>query len=268
METPLAGAANPYTKAGVGSIRTGRGGVWEYSPLFRPSVVTAQGNIVLTGRRTRDYVAAEALTHAAHQPTVTVWHHVYNFNPANDTCTMQLVPYRLHQETVPHAGGCIQYSDAHGVPYRAGPRDPEAPQKDPEDFCALEPPEVPLHSGKEMEGFALATGRAVCPALRMLYGGERTVSPKGRALLAAEEDLCLDAVLPLTGGAGGANVAAALARLDRPGAALPPDPTALPFAIDPYGNEFWAGADGRLCFFDHETGRFQAAGRSLDAVIN
>lgn len=268
MGDPLVGWAHRYTQNGVDSIQTGRGGVWEYSPRFLPNVVRAQGNIVLTGRRARDYVAAEALTHVRHDPGRTVWHHLYDYNRWNDTCTMQLVDAALHQKTCPHAGGCSQYSDAHGVPYRAQPQDPETLQKELESLSAMEPPQVPLCSAKQLEAFTLSTGRNMCRELQMLYNGQRAISRKGRALLAAEEDLWLDAILPLTGKAGTISVTAVMALPDRPGMTLPSDHIALPFAIDPYGNEFWAGADGRVFFCDHETGRCQSAGRSLAAIIH
>ncbi len=269
MEEPVVGAARPYNDPSIIDIYTGRAGVWAYSPSFRMPPAQAVCNIALTGRRAQDYLVAEAQTHVQHIGGVTVWHHVYNYDPVTHLCTMQLVDWDTHVGTIPHAGGCSQYTQAHGIPYRAQGQDPEDLQKALETFGALEPPAIPLCSARQLEEFTRKTGGKVCSALRALYGGPRAISRQGRALLAAEEDLLLDAVLPLTDDPDGtANVSAVIAHLVSARTAPPPDTTALPFAIDPFGNEFWAGEDGRIYFYDHETDRYQAAERDLGSIIN
>lgn len=264
MEHTPVGAAAPYPFPNVQSIATGRPGVWAFSPSFLGPLVGAQSNIVLTGHRAHDYLLAEANTGVVHRPRVTVWHHVYDFDPANDQCTLQLVTWGVHVATVPHAGGCIQYTNFHGIPYHLQRQEPEVLEA----LSAAAPLTGPLYSDQELEGFAQKTGRKLCSALQALYSGQKAISQQARELLAAEEDLCLDVTLPLTDPDGGANVTAILKRLGRDGLAPLPDPTALPFAIDPFGNEFWTGEDGRLYFYDHETDTYQAAKQGLESILN
>lgn len=266
-EQHIVGAAHPYPDPNVGSIRTRRGGIWEYSPQFRPRVVHAQANIVLTGRRALDYRDAEAVTGVVHLNRQTVWHHVYNWNYRNGQCTVQLVDWATHRATIPHAGGCIQYADYYGHRYQALPLDAGELQKLLEEFSATELSELPLHSAKELEDFALSSGRALSREMRQLYSGQRIISKQARAVLAAEEDLCLDTLLPLTGPSGSANAVSVMARLEQPGMTSPPDATASPFAIDPFGNEFWAGNDGLIYFYDHETNLYQVASRNLTSIL-
>ena len=46
-----------------------------------------------------------------------VWHHVDDFNPLTNTCTMQLVRKDAHTATFPHRGSCAQYDAYYGPTY-------------------------------------------------------------------------------------------------------------------------------------------------------
>lgn len=56
LEQPVVGAAAPYPQAYVISIRTGRGGRWEYSPWFQAPALHVEARVALTGRRTPEAV--------------------------------------------------------------------------------------------------------------------------------------------------------------------------------------------------------------------
>lgn len=93
--------ARPYAEP-IETIDTGRDKQWRYSPRF----TTCEANVFieLTGRRSKDYKIAEMQCGKVHVPRKTVWHHVWN--EINGKYEIQLVDYRLHQSTCPHAGGC------------------------------------------------------------------------------------------------------------------------------------------------------------------
>lgn len=129
-------------------------------------------------------------------------------------------------------------------------------------------PDSLRHSAKELSEFSVSIGRKLSPELKQLFNGQRSVSKKGRAALVPERDLCIDALLPLTDMVNSAHVTAVMARLEHSGTALPPDATAIPFAIDPYGNEFWTGEIGEVHFYDHETDKYQSACLSLSDILD
>lgn len=247
LERPIVGSSSRYTQRYVTNIRTGRGGQWEYSPRFKGTALRIETQIQLTGRRTQDYLRAEARARVRHQGRVTVWHHVHDYQ--DGWCTMQLVNWRNHTATIPHAGGCKQYSEAHGgQPYRAiRPMPPGELQEMLDDLTVSAPPR---HSTQELQAFTLSTGKTLPTLLQELLRGDRTISKKGLATLATQHDLCLDALLPVKDAAKCANITGIMDRLGRCEMTL----AATPFGIDPYGNEAWVADSGRLYLYDHETG--------------
>lgn len=260
LEHPMLGAAAPYPQAYVISIRTGRGGRWEYSPWFQAPALHAAAQVRLTGRRTQDYLRAERAANQQHQRRVTVWHHVFDFNAVNDTCTMQLVNWRNHTGTIPHAGGCVQYAEAHGRPYRAVPMAPEDLRETLDGLTALAPLQ---HSARELSAFTLSTGKELSSELRQLLLGQRTVSKEGLMTLASKHDLCLDALLPLTDSPECANITDVMARFGRCKLTL----SATPLFIDPYGNEVWVAEDRTMYLCDHETNTLELIDQDLREIL-
>ena len=129
-------------------------------------------------------------------------------------------------------------------------------------------PDSLRYSAKELNEFSVSTGRQLSSELKQHFNGQRAISKKGRAALVLERDLCMDALLPLTDMVNSAHVTAVMARLEHSGTALPPDATAIPFAIDPYGNELWTGKTGEVHFYDHETDKYQSACHSLSDILD
>ena len=95
-----------YDEKEFENIDTGRDNQWKYSPRFRYPM--AETLIPLTGSRKKDYVLAENITGQKREPKVTVWHHVW-YSDLNGNYMIQLVDYRKHIETYPHAGGCKKW---------------------------------------------------------------------------------------------------------------------------------------------------------------
>ncbi len=254
MSPSQAGAAAPYHIPDVGNIPTGRPAQWAWSPDFlRPR---AQTSIPLTGHRAQDYLAAEARTAQVHVPRRTVWHHRHDYNNLNNACTMQLVPWALHQQTCPHAGGCKQYSEAHqNRPYTI----PTPADGRPSALL------LPHYTRQDTDRFIQSLGLTLPAGLQTLYRGERTLSPTAIAQFTAQYGLCLDAALPLTADDGSAAVAPLAALCRSQGLSLPAG--AVPFALDPYGNWFSADQAGRLTFYDHETDTTQAISASLADIL-
>ena len=82
-------------------------------------------NIDLTGSRRNDFKAAnEAAGIAADVPAGMdappgyVWHHVDDYNPANNKATLELVTKAAHKATYPHKGSVSQYEAHHNVEYK------------------------------------------------------------------------------------------------------------------------------------------------------
>lgn len=262
MSTPQVGAAVPYNIPNVGNLPTGRPAQWAWSPDFlRPQAQTA---IPLTGRRAQDYLDAEArVVPNVHVPRQTVWHHRHDYNHMNNTCTMQLVTWALHQQTLPHAGGCKQYSEAHGRPYRTTTwPDDQPPGLSEQAAAALL---LPQYTRQDTDRFTQSLGLTLPTGLKTLYRGERTLSPTALAQLTAQCDLCLEAALPLTAADGSAAVAPLATLCRSRGLSLPEG--AVPFALDPYGNWFSADQAGRLTFYDHETDTTQALDAGLADIL-
>ena len=52
-------------------------------------------------------------------PDGYTWHHVHDYDPETNTCTMQLVKTEAHEATVPHMGSVSQFEKQHGVKYES-----------------------------------------------------------------------------------------------------------------------------------------------------
>lgn len=253
MEPSIVGTSQQYHLTNVQSIYTGRSAQWAYSPRFTGNKVIAQARIVLTGKRPSDYEVAELQTGTIHVPCVTVWHHVYDYNPANDSDTMQLVSWGHHAETIPHCGGCSAYAAHHHTSYNLTPQDQEA---------LAFPSSVPIYSTRELDEFSLKTGLTLSPQLRRFYNGNIQLSKKA-LLFTAQQDILLDAVLPLTNDSG-ASVEEAY-RLLTFGAA--PSSGCVCFGMDAYGNLFCAQENGQILFYDHEQDLYFDTGISLNQLV-
>lgn len=262
----MVGSSTPYAINNVTSIPTGLSAQWAYSPWFQGAWLMKQTCVVLTGKRSKDYVAAETATNRKHISRVTVWHHVFDWKAETGKCTMQLVSWNIHSSTVPHAGGCWQYSQRYG-PYKATRLDADELQKLTGAEGAMRMPDLLQHSTREMKDFAMDTGKKLSPELQQLFSGTRKLSEKGRAALVTEKDLFLDALLPLTDSCGFANVTDVLSNLKQNGMAQPIGANAMPIGVDPYGNVFWAGDDGLVYFYDHETDTFESTGQSVSDIL-
>ena len=96
--------AKPYEEKipGIISVLTGLDKQFRYSPIFENCL--ADTMVELTGYRRKDYVIAEKQTGVKHIPCKTVWHHVWE--EKDGKYRMQLVDFKEHQRTIPHAGGC------------------------------------------------------------------------------------------------------------------------------------------------------------------
>lgn len=253
MDTPVVGAARPYTLPDVRSIATGRGAQWAYSPQFVNGKLLASTPISLTGSRTRDYQEAEARTGRAHVGRVTVWHHLYDFTPVGDRCTMQLVRYGNHVSTIPHAGGCVAYAEYHRVPYRS---------VSPEDRQIPAPRAVEAYSAKELEGFCARTGLMLSPALRRFYGGDFQLNQAALGHIAGQ-DCLLDCILPLRDRDG-----ASLEQVRRDlGGKLPVLAETLAVGMDACGNYFCATSNDGLLFYDHERDQAVDTGLTLQDLM-
>lgn len=249
------GASSPYTMQDVQSIRTGLGQQWEYSPFFVRTKLIASTSIVLTGKRTDDYKIAENQTRTQHVPRVTVWHHVYDFNQWTGTCTMQLVQFRDHSATVPHAGGCSQYAKVHGVAYRNIPLNGnDLPVQCPK----------PAYSQKDIEEFSKRTGLSFPQKLKDFYCKEFKLNAKALAF-AEQNNFPLDAILPLWDQEG-ASVESVQTLLK----ALPitmPQKDMYAVGIGPCGDIFCADDNSRIWFYDHEAGEYAPTDLNLDNLI-
>lgn len=250
MDTPIVGASHRYTLPNVRSIATGRPAQWAYSPKFVGGKLIASTRIPLTGRRTADYRVAEARTGQVHVGGVTVWHHLYDFDPNdNDKCTMQLVRYDDHLETVPHAGGCVAYEDYYDVDYKAVPPE-EQPVSVP---CAVE-----VYSVRELEDFCVRTALTLSPALRRFYGGDFQLNQTALSYIAGQDRL-LDCILPLHSRDG-----ASLEQVHRDLAdKLPALAQAPAIGMDACGNYFCAAPNDGLLFYDHERNQAVDTGLTL-----
>lgn len=114
----------PYERAqkkGLYDVeRTANGGVsFEHS---RAIYKDAAGNkavvsIQATGKRTKDFDAANAAAGLAETPDGYVWHHRDDYDVKTNTVTLELVTAEAHNATKPHSGGCAQYDAVHGPTY-------------------------------------------------------------------------------------------------------------------------------------------------------
>lgn len=244
MEQFPLGSSRPYNLPNVASTPTNLPNQWAYSPSFSGAKLLAQASIQLTGSRRADYLAAERSTGTRHRARVTVWHHVYDFVPniplRSGTCTMQLVAWNDHQQTIPHAGGCKAFSAQYNRPYRLPAPDKEAP--------AVEI-ELPAYSAKELEEFSLRTGLTLSPELRRFYSGEFRLS-QAALRYAAQKDIHLDAVLPLWDEEGAS--VEGMQQFLKGHSALQPLKELTCIGVDACGNVFCTDEKGGVLFYDHE----------------
>lgn len=253
MDTTVVGAARPYTLPDVCSIATGRRAQWAYSPQFVNSKLIISTPISLSGSRGGDYQRAETLTGLIHENRVTVWHHLYDFTPVGDRCTMQLVRYEDHVATIPHAGACVAYAEYHHVPYLS------VSQKEQQ---IPEPSGVWVYSAKKLEEFCVQTGLTLSPALRRFYGGDFQLSKDALGHIAGQ-DCLLDCILPLQSQAGASleqvrrDLAGKLATLAE----------TLAIGMDACGNYFCATSNDGLLFYDHERDQAVDTGLTLQDLM-
>ena len=91
----------------------GTGYIYNTTP-GQEAVVT----IIMTGSRDADFKAANIAAGILNQPKDYTWHHVDDYDPVTNTCTMQLVITEVHEDTTKHMGACGQYSIATGKDYK------------------------------------------------------------------------------------------------------------------------------------------------------
>lgn len=244
-----------YTQPCVASIPTGLSSQWTYSPSFYGQKLIASASVALTGSRTNDYDAAEKSSGRKHESRVTVWHHVYDYDPSTKRATMQLVKWEHHQETIPHAGGYRQYTQGFSKSNRQLLTDEEIP------VLALN---APAYSAEALEDFSRRTGMSLPPEIRRFYNGDIQLNQEALRR-AALSDFHLDAVLPLW---------------DQKGASVQgmhhllknhPDPTRLAdhtvIGLDACGNLFCADKSGAVLFYDHEEDDLQGLDLSLNDLM-
>lgn len=234
--------ARPYPLPVV-SIDTGRSGKWKYSPNFI-NLTPPAASVILTGKRREDYVIAEKQTRVVHKPGATVWHHVYDYSLGTGACTMQLVRTNVHQETIPHAGGCVMYAEHHGTPYRISHNSSISEAQE----YNTNPLSFSYDKG-EIQEFSGNTGIRIAEAVQMLYSKDYEFSRHGLEKL-AERDMCIDAVLPLTAEESETSVESIYSLM---GKLRTPHEELTPIALDAYGNIFLSDGFGNLFFYDHET---------------
>lgn len=241
MEQVPVGAARPYQQRDVNSINTNLPNQWAYSPSFVNTKLIVQTSIKLTGSRRADYLAAEKNTGKKHKARTTVWHHVYDFDPISGGCTMQLVHWQDHADTVPHAGGCKAFAVSRGRPYRQLPPDKEAPAA----AC-----DIPSYSAKELDEFSLQTGLTLSSEVRRFYSGELRLNQAALNYAAQQHDFHLDAVLPLRDQEGISVEAICQILKKRPVSSQLKAVTVI--GVDACGNLFYSDGSGAVGFYDHE----------------
>lgn len=239
--------ANPSMFANnVTSIDTGTLGRFHYSPVFNTNL--SQAFIVMTGKRTDDYAAAEAKPGVtAHINGVTVWHHLYDYNQAADGCTMQLVGWALHLSTYSHKGACRRWTDFHGG--RAYHSVREEAVVTFADNILIPPPNTSVSA----ETFAERNGFTLHDELLRLYEQSPAVRAE-QCTISGSEAFEIDYVAPLEN-AGKSSAASVQAFLDCAKTLhLSFNPTEFQFfAGDACGNLFCADREGVVWFYDHET---------------
>lgn len=243
IEPNTVGASAPYTQTNVLSIYTWRQGQWAYSPSFTGRKLITSAQVALTGYRKRDYLAAENRTHQQHTPRVTVWHHVYNFDANTNECTMQLVHWDHHVQTIPHTGGCKAYSEHYGHRYR----------QTPPDRSSLVLGCMPAYSAAELEEFSRQTGLRLTPELRRFYSGAYRLN-QAALEFAAQQDFPLDAILPLQDQEGASVEGMHQLLKNLPCFQHPDNLTVI--AMDACGDYFCATDNGSVQFYDHEQDQY------------
>ena len=73
--------------------------------------------IKATGNRELDYAKANEEVGLLDVPEGYLWHHVDNYNVANNTMTLELISIEAHRASTPHMGACAQYDAVHGRRY-------------------------------------------------------------------------------------------------------------------------------------------------------
>lgn len=241
--------SDPYPGP-IQSIDTGADRQWKYSPDFAQCAGEYHGawEISLTGRRIDDYVLAEDDGGEEHTPRVTVWHHLFNYNPADGQCTMQLVNFRYHQEACPHLGGCWQYRQHHGGRYRAIRENAKAGDLWFEGS----------YSDGDLLAFEKEFSLALSPLLKAVYSGKRGLPAVWREKDGRKESVEWEVIVPLWAKDGNPDAATAELMIDPENRLLPTMTTKkgcwLPFGLDGCGN--WLAQDlasGAIHFFDHES---------------
>jgi hypothetical protein len=80
----------------------------------------SENNIVkikLTGNRKYDKILAYELAGVKPNKNYT-WHHLDDFDPTTNTCTMQLVEKKIHEATYPHFGSVKLIEDFFNIIYK------------------------------------------------------------------------------------------------------------------------------------------------------
>lgn len=52
------------------------------------------------------------------KPDSYTWHHLDDYNVETNTCILELVLSKAHDDGRPHAGACAQYNEIFGKKYR------------------------------------------------------------------------------------------------------------------------------------------------------
>lgn len=124
-EAEVAGAKQiEKVLAEKGAVRNANGGVdFANSPDLYP-IKEGQKNIVpieYSGSRRKDFGAANKAAGVGttqKPPDGYTWHHLDDYNPVDNTGTMQLIKREAHEATYPHVGGVSQYEKATGNEYK------------------------------------------------------------------------------------------------------------------------------------------------------
>lgn len=112
-------AERAKSKGYTGVKKTPNGGVSFQGTnyMYRMNGNEVKTTIYATGNRQNDFNAANTKVGLPETPDGYVWHHVDDYNVAENTITMELVMDEAHNASKPHSGGCAQYDAVHGPTY-------------------------------------------------------------------------------------------------------------------------------------------------------
>ena len=106
-------------KGYLGVTTTANGGISFQGTEYMHSVVGVETRITIeaTGSRKKDFAVANEYFNFTKTPEGYVWHHVDDYNVAENTFTLELIREEAHDAVKPHSGGCAQYDAVFGRNY-------------------------------------------------------------------------------------------------------------------------------------------------------